>query len=59
MLTEKEKEEIAQITLNQSTQFNKFVTKLYLLPLLVDAITNAEFLIIKQNKKNANDNTKS
>ena len=59
MLTEKEKEEIAQITLNQSTQFNKFVTKLYLLPLLVDEITNAEFLIIKQNKKNANDNTKS
>ena len=59
MLTEKEKMQIAEITLNESKQFNRFVSLLTLAPLLVDAITNAEFFLNNKTKKNANNDNES
>lgn len=59
MLTEKEKMQIAENTINKSKQFNKFVTRLTLAPLLVDAITNAEFFLTNKTKNNANNNNES
>ena len=59
MLTEKEKMQIAEITLNESKQFNRFVSLLTLAPLLVDAITNAEFFLNNKTKNNANNDNES